>query len=85
MVQTLDVRQVDQRNLVETDIDHAFLVRAADTREAFMLHGRTGRGLEDAALAGEPAADERHPRAALAAQQRAAKGDGGCLHESSRF
>ena len=33
MMQRVDRRQVDERNLVEADVDHAFLIGAADARQ----------------------------------------------------
>ena len=71
------VGQVDQRDLVEADVDQAFLVGAADAGQSFVAHGRTRCGPEDAALAGATTTDQRHARAAVAAQQRAAQGDSG--------
>ena len=75
LVQRIDRRQVDQGDLVESDIDHAFLVSAAVAGQPLVMHERAGSCIEQGALADAITADQGHAWTSVAAQQRAAQRD----------
>ena len=72
LMQRVDRRQVNQRDLVEPDVDHAFLIGAADAGQSLVANDRACRSVEQGALADAVTADQRHAWAPFAAQQRPA-------------
>ena len=75
MMQGVNGRQVDKRDLIESDIDHAFLVCAANASQALVTYHRAGCRIEDGALADSIAADQRNTGTSVATQERTAKRD----------
>ena len=76
MMQRVDGWQIDERNLIEADVDHAFLIGAADARQFFVTRDRAGRAFEDRALSGTKTSDQSNAWATFAAQQRSAQRNG---------